>query len=340
MISCCFLDSSNFLSLKSNRALLLDGIKLWITIIMKVRRKILSYLQDHFPVICGHLQKTLASIEYWIFDFYWAMIGYRKPPADDAALVASNVTFIFKSFERQNQARALVQSIKKYYPEARVVIADDSSVPLVFCGLSTGSGIRDARDDGVKVIQMPFNSGLSRGLNLALSEVKTPFLMRMDDDELLTRRSNIAGELKFLLANPEVDIVGIPPIDALKYRSLKKRIQSYFKFSMEEAPQTLKVPHGTRLDGEHVVLGKVPNIFLARTESIRKVGWDDNIRMIDHHDFFFRAAGVLVSVISITSRVFHNHLIFSPEYNRYRSDWKRDALYIRRTRHGSGIVKD
>ena len=284
-----------------------------------------SFLQKHFSSVCYPLQMIVAKVEYCLLDFFWAMRGFRKPSAEDVALVTSNVTFIFKSFERQNQAKALYKNIRKYYPGARVVIADDSSRPLALEG------------ENLHVIQMPFNSGLSRGLNMALAEVKTPFLMRMDDDELLTRRFDIAGELRFLFSHPDIDLVGIPCIDALRCPSLKKSILPYYKISMKEAPLPLKVPHGTRIDANHVVLGKVPNILLARTESIRKVGWDDNIRMIDHDDFFFRAAGVLVSVISTDSIVFHNHNFFSPTYNRYRNDWKGDALYIRRTRYGPRV---
>ncbi len=33
------------------------------------------------------------------------------------------------------------------------------------------------------------NSGLSYGLNRALEKVKTPYVMRMDDDELLTLKT-------------------------------------------------------------------------------------------------------------------------------------------------------
>ncbi len=286
-------------------------------------RGFLSFLQKHFSGICYPLQMLIAAVEYWLLDFYWALKGYKKPSAEDAALVASNVTFMFKSFERQTQARALYKCIRRYYPEVRVVVADDSSKPLELYG------------ENICVIQMPFNSGLSKGLNLALAEVKTPYLMRLDDDELLTRRTDLAGELRFLLAHPEVDIVGIPCIEALRFQSLRKYLQEYFRTPMKEVPLPLKVPHGTRIDDDHIVLGKLPNRFLARTESIRKVGWDDNIRMIDHHDFFFRAAGVLVSVVSTDSIVFHNHNFFSPKYNRYRFDWKGDARYIRRTRYGS-----
>lgn len=286
-------------------------------------KAILSFLQKHFSAICYPLQMVLATVEYQLLDLCWALKGYKNPSAEDVELVVSNVTFMFKSFERQKQANALYHSIRKYYPGARIVIADDSSKPL------------DIEGENLHIIQMSFNSGLSKGLNLALEEVKTPFMLRMDDDELLTRRSDIARELRFLLVNPEVDIIGIPYIDALLFRSLERSYLPYFQFSMKEAPLPLKIPLGTRIDDSHIVLGKVPNNLLARTESIRKVGWDDNIRMIDHHDFFFRAAGVLVSVISTNSVVFHNHNFFSPNYNRFRNDWKGDAQYIRRTRYSN-----
>ena len=49
----------------------------------------------------------------------------------------------------------------------------------------------------MKVIQLPFNSGLSYGLNRALEKVKTPYVMRMDDDELLTVKTYLGDQVKF-----------------------------------------------------------------------------------------------------------------------------------------------
>lgn len=292
---------------------------------MGTAHRFLSFFQRYFSAVCRPVQSAAAMIEYWLLDAWWMLRGFRKPSAKDVAYVADNVTIMFKSFERQKQARALVRSIWKYYPGVRIVIADDSAKPLE---ISSQSG-----EDKIQILQMPFNSGLSKGLNLALDKIKTPFLMRMDDDELLTRRVDLAGELRFLEAHPEVDLVGMPCIDACKSLSVKKSIKVYSRFDMREAPLALKIPHRTRIDKDHIVLGKVPNIFLARTDSVKKVGWDDNIRMIDHHDFFYRAAGVLVSALSTGSVVFHNHNFFLPKYNRYRSDWKGDAAYIRKTRY-------
>ncbi len=68
---------------------------------------------------------------------------------------------------------------------------------------------------------------------------------------------------------------------------------------------------------------------MARTELYRQVGYDENIRMIDHNEFFFRAAGVLVCAMDIDAFVFHYHNWFGREYRKYRGDYYRDAVYIR-----------
>ena len=292
---------------------------------MGFSHRLLAFLQRNLSAVCRPVQSVVSAIEYWLLETWWAIRGFRKPSSDDVAFVAKNVTIMFKSFERQKQARALVRSIWKYYPGVRIVIADDSAKPFT---------VPECPEvNKLKIIQMPFNSGLSRGLNLALAEIETPFMVSLDDDVLFTRCTNLAEELRFLMAHPEVDLVGMPWIDACKAISTKRDIKVYMRIDMREAPLPLKMPHGTKIDKEHIVLGKVSNAYLARTESIRKVGWDDNIRMIDHHDFFYRAAGILVSVLSLDSVLFHNHNFFSPHYNRYRSDWKGDAAYLRRVRY-------
>lgn len=292
---------------------------------MEFSHKLLAFFQRYFSPICRPIQSVVAMVEYWVLEACSALRGFRKPTAEDVSFVAENVTIMFKSFERQKQVRALVKSIWKYYPGVRIVIADDSAKPLEIPG--------QANDDKIKILQMPFNSGLSKGLNLALAEIQTPFMVRLDDDVLFTRRTDLAGELRFLLEHQEVDLVGMPWIDACKAISTKRDIKAYSRIDMREAHLPLKIAHGTKLDEKHIVLGKTSNAFLARTDSIRKVGWDDHIRMIDHHDFFFRAAGVLVSVLSLNSVLYHNHNFFSSHYNRYRSDWKGDAMYIRKTRY-------
>lgn len=270
------------------------------------------------------VQCQLAALK-----FKWLLTVKAKPDARQQALVRENVTFIFKSFERQGMARRLYRSIQAYYPGVRVIIADDSREPL------------DLEGPGLTVIRLPFNSGLSRGLNQALERVSTPYVVRMDDDELLTPGSDFHGHLDFLMAHPEADLVAVQLCDLPLRRNWQDgELQRYMRSGIAGAPKLLRIPHGTWIDGDHVVLGKTPNTFIARTEPYRALGYDDCIRMIDHQEFFWRAAGNLVSVLDRRAYVFHCHNIFDRNYRRYRSDVEGDRAYIRRKHFGEPQQKE
>ena len=108
------------------------------------------------------------------------------PDQEEVEFVRENVTVIFKSFERQKMAKRLYENLQKYYPGVRVVIADDSRKPL------------DLQGDSLTIIHLSFNSGLSYGLNQALERVDTPYVMRMDDDELLTVRTRLGKQVELV----------------------------------------------------------------------------------------------------------------------------------------------
>ena len=225
--------------------------------------------------------RFISNLEYRHFTKKWERQGWKKPDQSEIDLVRENVTIIFKSFERQKMAMRLYRNIQSYYPGVRVIIADDSSKPL------------DLQDDSLQVIQLPFNSGLSYGLNRALEKVETPYVMRMDDDELLTVKTCLGAQVKFLEMHPEVDLVGFCTLTAIRCMNPDKEVSRFTSFSMKGAPQPLRIPHMTQIDGNHFVMGKVPNLYVARTDKVRSIGWDENIRMMDHQDFFWRAAGNL-----------------------------------------------
>lgn len=272
-----------------------------------------------FPV-ASLIFSAVSKFEYWHFNRKWKRAGWKKPDQSEIDFVRENVTIIFKSFERQNLAKRLYRNIQSYYPGVRVIIADDSSKPL------------DLQDDSLQVIQLPFNSGLSYGLNRALEKVETPYVMRMDDDELLTVKTFLGDQVKFLEMHPEVDLVGFCTLTAIRCMNPDEEVSRFTTFSMKGAPKPLRIPHMTQIDGNHFVMGKVPNLYVARTDKVRSIGWDENIRMLDHQDFFWRAAGNLVSVIALGTAVFHYHNPFQRHYQKYRQDVERDKNYIAKKR--------
>ena len=286
---------------------------------MKNKLKAFLKKQKQTPLapVFAILSESVVNLQICFFRTKWFLQGKRKPNKEEAKLVCENATFIFKSFERQKMAKRLYRNIQSYYPGVKVIIADDSSKPLDLAG------------DNLEIIQLPFNSGLSMGLNRALERVTTPFFIRMDDDELLTTCTNFHEQLQFLMDHTEVDIAGVLTFNLPKCTNLKEAAMEYYKQPMDRAPKKLKIPHLTRIDETHIVLGKTANIFVARTDRFKEVGYDDNIRMIDHNEFFYRAAGNLVSVLDNTAFVFHYHNQFDRYYEKYRSDILGDKQYIR-----------
>lgn len=260
---------------------------------------------------------VFASVQRLLFRAKWKLKGLPMPTDDEIKLMRENVTFIFKSFERKSSAKRLYRSIQKYYPGVKVIIADDSKKPLML------------KSEHVQVVHLPFNSGLSKGLNKALALVDTPFAIRMDDDQVLTPYTTFHKHLQFLRNHSELDLISVFQYTASAPLSWQSKIKPYFKETMDEAPKPLKIPHGTFLDKSYVVLGKVPNVFVARTGKFREVGYDDNIRMTDHLEFFFRAAGVLASALALDSFVLHYHNPFNKKYKKFRGDIAGDCTYIK-----------
>lgn len=259
------------------------------------------------------LNSPLWMPAYYVVDLsyvlrHW-MMGKADISEDDRKSVEKNVTFIYKSFNRQRQAKRLYRSIKSNYPNARVIIADDSARPLELEG----------------VIHLPFNSGLSKGLIAALEQVDTPYVMRLDDDELLTPRTNVHGQLVYLNRHSEVDLVAIQA----KYKVPER---SAWRASRLRMDKNLLIPSGTVIDGREVVY-KPTNVFLARTDKVRQIGYDPNIQILDHYEFFYRAAGRIVCVQDYHASVMHCHNRFDKHYNSFRKDTWRDEEYIGR-KHG------
>lgn len=257
-----------------------------------------------------HLQNAIFACRYPLFG---------KPHISDADRknVEQSVTFIFKSFNRQQLAKRLYRCIKRYYPAAQIVIADDSAEPLTISDLRTKD----------RILHLPFNSGLSAGLAAALEQVTTPYVMRMDDDELLTPRTNVHGQLAYLQRHPEVDLVGLQAT----HRKPEKRAARSARVRMNKK---LLIPAGTVIDGREVIYKPI-NVYIVRTDSLRKVGYDPNIRMIDHHEFFFRAAGQIVCVQDPHAYVMHCHNLFEKAaYSIPRGDIRGDSEYIAR-KHGN-----
>lgn len=221
------------------------------------------------------------------------------------------VSVIVKTFERPRCLRRLLRSLERHAPGIEVLVADDSKEPYAR-GLA-----KRCRGIGVRVFEMPPDSGVSAGRNLLLGHVETPYFVHFDDDFIFDDRTDLAAA-RALLEEHELDILGglyydVAPLgwrDAvhdlvrgrtfrIRERILKRGVPRRFMGNFVERPDgtvgmepVAWVPPVVRCD-------LVQNFFIARTEVVREKvgGWDERIKIGgDHEDFFFRAsrAGVRI----------------------------------------------
>jgi len=248
----------------------------------------------------------LVRVTLWIERLFDTFAS--SPEEQD--LIGENLTAVVKTFERPAILERLIRSLRRRYPSMRVVVVDDSRSP------------RQLPD--VETITMPYDSGVSAGRNEALKHVKTPYLLLLDDDFVFYRHTRLQPVLETLERQPKIDIVGGEVLYLPFYRKI-----DYSGGGLHPTTAKSVLPAGSEIGGL-TVHDKVANFYVARTESIRKVGWDPAIKRIDHADFFTRAKGVLVTVFDPAFKILHARTPFDRAYLKKRYDLDRDREVLRR----------
>jgi hypothetical protein len=221
-------------------------------------------------------------------------------PAIEQSAAAESLTALVKTFERPHIVRRLVASVRRLYPELPMVIVDDSREPAPLAGVET--------------ITMPYDSGISAGRNEGLRNVATPYVLVLDDDFVFYRHTRLDEALELMDRHPQIDIMGGRVIDLPLRRSRPLPVGEIFPTCA-----TPVVPLGSLIGGLRVV-DKVPNFYVARTDRLALVGWDPELKRIDHADFFTRALGVLTTAFNPHLRCFHARTPFDTEYMRKRME--------------------
>ncbi len=266
-----------------------------------------------FKPVVAIAYELLVNLELLIERF---LDGLAQRPCSAPEL--DEVTAMIKTFERPKKIAGLVKSIQRRYPNLKIIVVDDSKQP--------------GKLPGVETIVLPYDSGVSAGRNAGLSVVATKYMLCLDDDFIFSRKTNLLKVISVMEENPDIDILAGEVI-YLPLRIVHDYSQTPV-FPTGEKP--LHEP-GARIGGYPVHL-KVPNFYIGRTDSVRRVGWDDNLKRMDHADFFSRAVGVLTCVQDSSFKVLHYPTYFNKNYMERKNDNQHDAMvlhhkYRQRERH-------
>lgn len=187
----------------------------------------------------------------------------------------SEVSIIIKTFERPMALERLLRSILASPATAsRILIADDSF---------HAAESRLLELDSIDYFRLPYDSGLSYGRNFLVDRVTTPYCVVLDDDLVFTRETRldillgIVKEKGFDLAAGEGNLLvrGKPGFANIEVSDRNLRIEP-------------GAPPRSYYNGLPVY-DMVNNFFLARTDTLRDIRWDERFKIYgEHTDFFMR----------------------------------------------------
>ncbi|XP_051865499.1 beta-1,4 N-acetylgalactosaminyltransferase 1-like isoform X2 [Pristis pectinata] len=226
--------------------------------------------------------------------------------------VSALVTIATKTFLRYDKLRELISSIRKFYPNVTIVIADDSEKPEKIEG------------PFIEHYIMPFRKGWFAGRNLAVSQVKTKYLLWVDDDFIFASDTKLEKMVE-ILEKTTLDMVGGSVREVTKYSATFQH-----KLSVEQGGREgdcLKIHKGYyhKVEGfpNCVVTDAIINFFMARTEKVQQVGFDPHITRQGHLEFFIDGLGTLHIGSCSDIKVDHSSKIVMP----WTKQSKNDKMY-------------
>ncbi|XP_038642239.1 beta-1,4 N-acetylgalactosaminyltransferase 1-like [Scyliorhinus canicula] len=196
--------------------------------------------------------------------------------------ISGLVTIATKTFLRYDKLRQLISSIRKYYPSVTIIIADDNR--------------ETQKIEGAFIDQyfMPFQKGWFAGRNLAASQVKTKYLLWVDDDFIFASDTKLE-KMVDILEKTTLDLVGGSVREITTYSAT-----FLHKLSVEQGGKggdclMLHRGHYHQVEGfpNCFVTDATINFFMARTEKVQQVGFDPHITRQGHLEFFVDGLGLL-----------------------------------------------
>ncbi|XP_046322457.1 beta-1,4 N-acetylgalactosaminyltransferase 1 isoform X2 [Marmota monax] len=196
--------------------------------------------------------------------------------------ISALVTIATKTFLRYDRLRALIASIRRFYPTVTVVIADDSDKPERVSGPHVEHYLMPFGK--TRQLYTPFLQGWFAGRNLAVSQVTTKYVLWVDDDFVFTARTRLERLVDVLERTP-LDLVGGAVREISGFATTYRQL-----LSVEQGAPGLGNCLRQRRGFHHELVGfpgcvvtdGVVNFFLARTDKVREVGFDPRLSRVAH----------------------------------------------------------
>lgn len=182
------------------------------------------------------------------------------------------ITFGITSFERPRLLEQLVASIRRRYPQARILVADN------------GRQKANLPED-VRVLNLEFDCGLSRARNAMIDNLETEFLLLLEEDFLFTDETRVEPFVEILDSDEEIGMIGGAMRGSSGRLGLYCLDIDIFREVMyvQDSTRRMRVtPYGT----SYRVCDIAWNFGLFRKEFLATNRWDDRLKVGEHAAYF------------------------------------------------------
>jgi glycosyltransferase involved in cell wall biosynthesis len=226
------------------------------------------------------------------------------------------VTFGITTFDRPQCLKKLVASIREFYPEVPILIADNGKrgKPIQDCNTIRG--------------QLPFDVGPAACRNWLMRVAKTEYVLILDDDFVFQAETKIECLVEILDAFPHVGAVGGALDDIVRNPQVTSAMDiDGLTIVNPKSPEKM-LPSGVR----YQYCDYVRLFVLLRKRIIETTPWDRTIKIGgEHFMFFYELLRKGVWRVTWTPDVIIRHEMFqgTSEYKRFRargSHFEQEAM--------------
>jgi glycosyltransferase involved in cell wall biosynthesis len=164
------------------------------------------------------------------------------------------------------------------------------------------------------------DTGLSAGRNRLVEACKTPYCVIIDDDCIFNENTNLEAVLNELKERN---------LDLLQFKIVDVAGANSYRGLYEITEDTIAIKDGTKEDG---LYDYIANIFMAKTDTLRKYRWHEELKLGEHEAYFRRYYGKMRIGYTEVGEIEHKHGNETSEYGSMR---KRAVQYLR-----DGLIAD
>jgi glycosyltransferase involved in cell wall biosynthesis len=227
-----------------------------------------------------------------------------------------DITILIKTFKRPAVAKRLIDSIRQFYPDIKIIVAHDDDMDYSF--------------ESCEMMVLPFDTGVSYGRNRLVDACKTEYCVILDDDCIFNNSSNLEI-LKNEMIRNGLDMIQPKICSPSPNPNSTQRREEDYRGTIEVANNVMMMLDRNR-DG---LYDFILNIFLARTEVLRQCRWNEKLKLGEHAAFFRDHKGKIKIGYTTKATIVHHH-VGGKEYDEYR---KRAIDFVKMDMRDSGLTK-